>query len=42
MMMVVMMVMVMRMNDDHHLRLRRVGNREAEDKNESKQDFLHN
>jgi hypothetical protein len=42
MMMVVMTVMVvMGMHDDHDLCLRRVGNREAADKNQAKQDFLH-
>jgi hypothetical protein len=37
-----MMVMVMMVvYDNHNLRLRRVGCREAEDKSESKQNLLH-
>jgi hypothetical protein len=35
MVMVMMMVVVARMNDNHYLRLRRVGHCEAEDEHES-------
>jgi hypothetical protein len=38
-MMVAMMVMVV--YDNYHLRLRRIGYREAEEKGDSKQSFLH-
>jgi hypothetical protein len=42
-MVVVMMtvVMVTRMNDDHHLCLRRIRSCEAKDKDQSEQDSLH-
>ena len=36
-----MVVMVMAMHDHNHLRLRRIGYREAEKKGDSEQCFLH-
>jgi len=41
MVMTVMMMVVMGMHNHHNLRLRRIGYREAEDKNQSKQNLLH-
>jgi hypothetical protein len=37
-----MVVMVMAVYDYNHLRLRRIGYREAEEKSDSEQCFLHN
>jgi hypothetical protein len=39
--MMVMAVMVMAVYDHYHLRLRRIGYREAEEKQDSEQSFLH-
>ncbi len=37
----VVVVMMMAMDDHNHLRLRRIGYREAEEKGDSEQSFLH-
>jgi len=42
MVVVMVMMVVMAVNDDHNLCLRSIGHCEGEEKNQSKQNFFHN